>query len=206
MKTITAPNYALANRIRGGQATSADIVEARRLVSPGRVKAKGRVGAHKVLVAALTYHDGKVAQASKPKAAAGKPAAKPKATIRKANPAKASIRMVGAEPVVVVTGGPAAKPVTRAAKGTAAELNAEALRRYQESEPMTEDDVNRVGNHVFMLAFRATLRTVGRSNVKVAQGLGDHAKQLFLGGTHDIWAAVKDSQRLAALRSEQVNA
>ena len=211
MKTITAPNYALANRVRTGKATSADIAEARRLVSPARVKARGQVAAHKVLVAALAVHDGKVAQVSKPKAAAGKPAAKPKATIRKANPSKASIRMVGAEPVVVMTAGPAAKPVTRAAKGTADELNAEALRRYEESEPMTEDDVNRVGNHVFTLAFRATLRTVGKPNVKVAQGLGDHAKQLFLAGTHDIWAAVKDSQRLAdtfaaALKPEEVNA
>ncbi len=213
MSNITTPNYDLAKRIRNGEATSADIVEARRLVSPGRVKAKGRVGAHKVLVAALAVHDakGKVAKVSKPKAAAGKPAAAPKATIRKANPPKATIRMVGAEPVVVMTAGPKAKPVTRAAKGTADELNAEALRRYEQSEPMTEDDVNRVGNHVFTLAFRAALRTVGKSNVKVAQGMGDHAKQLFLSGSHDIWAAVKDSQRMAdiyanALKGEEVNA
>lgn len=205
------PNYDLASRILDGSATNDDIVEARRLVSPTRAK---RVGAHQVLVQALDAHDGKapkVKKASAKKAPASKPKSQPKATIRKASPSKASIRMVGAEPVVVMTAGPAAKPVTRAAKGTADELNAEALRRYEESEPMTEDDVNRVGNHVFTLAFRATLRTVGKSNVKVAQGLGDHAKQLFLAGTHDIWAAVKDSQRLAdtfaaALQAEEVTA
>lgn len=178
------PNYNLAALIESGKATPDQIASAKRMTDPNRSK---KVGAHDVLVAALATLDTKPAR--KRKAAPAKPAI---VKVTEPTPVKAKIVKVGRADVMLVTEGVAAKPKTRAPRGMAAELNAEALRRFDNSEPMTEDDLNRVGNHVWKLAFDATHKIVGKKYVKTAQGFGDSAKDLFLAGSHDIGAAVKE--------------
>jgi hypothetical protein len=175
------PNFDLAALIKSGKATPDQIASAQRMTDPSRTK---KVGAHDVLVAALATLD----PARKPRKSQAKPAV---VKVTEPTPVKAKIVKVGRENVMLVTEGVAAKSVTRASKGMAAELNAEALRRFENSEPMTEDDLNRVGNYVWKLAFDATYKIVGKEYVKTAQGFGDTAKNLFLAGSHDIGAAVK---------------
>lgn len=180
------PNYDLAALIESGKATPDQIASAKRMTDPSRPK---KVGAHDVLVAALAILDTKPAR---------KPQAKP-AVVKVTEPApvKAKIVKVGRADVMLVTEGVAAKPVTRAPRGMAAELNAEALRRFENSEPMTEDDINRVGNHVWKSAFDAAKKIMGKAHVKAAQGFGDTAKDLFISGSHDIGAAVRAAVILA---------